>query len=270
MAFRKTIGFIGGGNMAEALIGGIIRAAILDSSDIIVSEPSEERRDYLQSSYNVRVTPDNTKPAAESGTVFLAVKPLVLPDVSDEISRYMVPDRLVISIAAGTTLSFLESKLGSAAVIRSMPNTPALIGCGATVISPGNHVKPEMTHWAVEIFHSVGICLVLPENQMDAVTALSGSGPAYIFRMAEAMIEKGDQEGIAVDYVDELVKQTILGAARMMMETGRTPEELRNMVASPGGTTEAGLKAMEKAGFEEALQKGITAAITRAKELGKG
>ena len=255
--------------MAEALVGGIIRAGILNPSDIIISEPVEERRDHLQSTYNVRVTSDNTQPAAESGTVFLAVKPLVLPDVTEGILRYMVPDRLVISIAAGKSLSFLESKLGSAAVIRSMPNTPALIGCGATVISPGHNVKPEMTHWAVEIFHSVGICLVLPEPQMDAVTALSGSGPAYIFRIAETMIEKGELEGIAVDYVDELIKQTILGAARMMMETGKTPEELRKTVSSPAGTTEAGLKAMEKAGFEEALKKGITAAMARAKELGK-
>jgi len=133
MAFRKTIGFIGGGNMAEALVGGIIRAGILNPSDIIISEPVEERRDHLQSTYNVRVTSDNTQPAAESGTVFLAVKPLVLPDVTEGILRYMVPDRLVISIAAGKSLSFLESKLGSAAVIRSMPNTPALIGCGATL-----------------------------------------------------------------------------------------------------------------------------------------
>lgn len=255
--------------MAEALVGGIIRAGILDPSDIIVSEPSEGRRNHLQSTYKVRVTPDNIKPAAESGTVFLAVKPLVLPDVADEISRYTVPDRLVISIAAGVPISFLESKLGNAAVIRSMPNTPALIGCGATVISPGNNVRPEMTHWAVEIFHSVGICLVLPEAQMDAVTALSGSGPAYIFRTAEVMIEKGEQEGVAADYVDELVKQTILGAARMMAETERAPVELRGMVTSPGGTTEAGLEAMEKAGFEEALKKGITAAIARARELGR-
>lgn len=270
MAFRKTIGFIGGGNMAEALVGGIIRAGILDPSDIIISEPTEKRRDYLHSTFNVRTTADNKQPAAESGTVFLAVKPLILPEVVEEISHFMVPDRLVISIAAGITLSFLESKLGNAAVIRSMPNTPALIGCGATVISPGYNVRPEMTRWAVEIFHSVGICLVLPEPHMDAVTALSGSGPAYIFRMAETMIERGEQEGIASEYVGELIKQTILGAARMMTEAGRTPEELREMVTSPGGTTEAGLKAMEEAGFEEALKKGITAAMTRAKELGKG
>ena len=269
MAFRKTIGFIGGGNMAEALTGGILQAGLVAPEMIIVSELLEERRDHLAETYGVKVTSDNGLPAKESGTLFLAVKPQILPGILEEIGPIPGPDQLVISIAAGITISFLEERLARSPIIRSMPNAPALVGCGATVISPGNTVIPEMTRWAVRIFHSVGTCLVLPEKLLDAVTALSGSGPAYVFRMTEALIEEGARVGLPEEAAGELAKQMILGAARMMLETDKGPAELRGMVTSPGGTTEAGLKAMSDAGFEEAVKAGLKAAMKRSKELGK-
>ena len=269
LSFRETIGFIGGGNMAEALLGGILKAGIVQPEGIMVSEPAEERRRSLAESYGVRVTADNREAAAEGSTVFLAVKPQVLPGVLDEIAAVLTSDRLVVSIAAGITLAFLEERLPDIPLVRSMPNTPALVGYGATVISPGQNASADMTHWAVELFHSVGICMVLSEDLMDAVTGLSGSGPAYVFRLAESMFEAGTDAGIPAEQAAELVTQTILGAAWMMRKTGRDPGELRRTVTSPGGTTEAGLAAMAKAGFEEAVAEGVAAAVKRAEELGR-
>jgi pyrroline-5-carboxylate reductase len=268
MGYKDSIGFIGGGNMARALIGGIIRAGIIKADRIIVAEPLQNQRDSLRSDLDVRVTGDNNS-AAGSGTIFLAVKPQVMPEVLEQIQGVVSMDSLVISIAAGITLSQLEESLPGVPVIRSMPNTPALIGSGTTVISEGKGTTPEMTLWATGIFESAGTCLVIPEGLMDAVTGLSGSGPAYIFRMAEAMTAAGISAGLPEKEATILVRQTIFGAARMMSETGTDPAQLREMVTSPGGTTEAGLAAMGEAGFEEAINKGIEAAVARAKELGK-
>lgn len=270
MKYRKTIGFIGGGNMTEALAGGITRAGIVPPGNIVISDPLEERRISLQKRFGFSVTSHNGDPAAGSGTVFLAVKPQILPGVLEEIGRIPGPDQVIISIAAGVPLSLLEDSLPVTPVIRAMPNTPALTGNGATVISPGERVKDGMIAWAGKLFAAVGICLVMPENMMDAVTGLSGSGPAYIFRMAEALTEAGTAAGLPSEEASRLVTQTILGAAVMMTETRMEPSALREMVTSPGGTTQAGLKAMAEAGFEDAVKKGVLAATERSRELGKG
>ena len=270
MDFKSSIAFIGGGNMAEALAGGIVKVGIVPAESIIVAEPDSSRCDYLKSTYGFRVTSENKQAALAGGTLFLAVKPQVMQGVLEEISSTLSESQLVISIAAGITIDILEEFLPGTPVIRSMPNTPALLGAGATVISPGNQVHADMTHWAVELFHSVGSCHVLTEELMDAVTGLSGSGPAYIFRMAEALTEAGTAVGIPAGQAGELVRQTILGAARMMMETGETPGRLREMVTSPGGTTQTGLAALDKAGFDKVIEEAVKAATGRAKELGKG
>lgn len=270
MSYRSSIGFIGGGNMAEALISGIIRAGIVPGESILVSEPLNERSGRLREKHGVTTTENNRQAAVAGGTLFLAVKPQVIPDVLKEISSSVREEQLVISIAAGITLEVLERTLPAVPVIRSMPNTPAQVGSGATVISPGRGVHADMTHWAVELFHAVGTCHVLPEDLLDAVTGLSGSGPAYIFRMAEAMIQAGMAVGIPAQESAGLVKQTIMGAARMMLETGKDPSELREMVTSPGGTTQAGLAELEEAGFSETVVEAVMAATKRARELGKG
>jgi len=270
MDYRSSIAFIGGGNMAEALAAGIVRARIVEAESIIISDPVPERCTYLGKQYGFTTTDRNTRAAVAGGTVFLAVKPQVLPEVLKEIAPSIGNDQLVISIAAGITIELLEKSLsGGVPVVRSMPNTPALVGNGATVISPGHSVHADMTHWAVEIFQAVGTCHVLPEDLLNAVTGLSGSGPAYIFRMAEALIEAGMSVGIPADESAGLVKQTIMGAARMMMETEKSPTQLREMVTSPGGTTMAGLGALEEGDFGETVVEAVMAATWRANELGK-
>jgi len=269
MDYRKSIAFIGGGNMAEALVGGIVRARIVPAESILVSEPLAERSTHLQQKHGFTTTEKNTQAAVAGGTIFLAVKPQVLPDVLEEIASSISSEQLVISIAAGITLELLEKSLPGVPVIRSMPNTPALVGSGATVISPGHGCHADMTHWAVELFQAVGTCHVLPEDLLDSVTGLSGSGPAYIFRMAEALIEAGMSVGIPAEESAGLVKQTIMGAARLMMETEKSPTELREMVTSPGGTTQAGLAAMDEADFSETVVEAVMAATKRAGELGR-
>ena len=269
MDYRRSIAFIGGGNMAEALAAGIARAGIVPAESIIISEPMPERCAHLGEKHGVTTTVKNTQAALAGGTIFLAVKPQIMPDVLKEIAPSINTEQLVISIAAGITLEQLEKSLPGVPVVRSMPNTPALVGSSATVISPGQSVHADMTHWAVELFQAVGTCHVLPENLLDAVTGLSGSGPAYIFRMAEALIEAGMSVGIPAEESAGLVKQTIMGAARLMMETEKSPTELREMVTSPGGTTEAGLAAMDEGDFSETVVEAVMAATKRARELGK-
>ncbi|UCG39106.1 MAG: pyrroline-5-carboxylate reductase [bacterium] len=268
MDYRSAISFIGGGNMAEALAGGIVRAGILPAELIIISEPRADRSEYLKQTYGFTTTFENRQAAVGGGTIFLAVKPQVVPGVLGPMADSLGKEKLVISVAAGVSLSYLQQRLPGTPVIRAMPNTPALLGCGATVISPGRGVQADMTHWAVELFKAVGSCHILPEDLMDAVTGLSGSGPAYIFRMAEALTEAGMAEGIPEETAGELVRQTILGAARMMVETGKTPTQLREMVTSPGGTTQAGMESMEESNFDESVVEAVMAAAKRARELG--
>ena len=269
MDYRRSIAFIGGGNMAEALAVGITRARILPAESILVSEPMPERCTQLQQQHGFTTTDKNIQAAVAGGTIFLAVKPQVLPEVLQEIGPSIGTEQLVISIAAGITLELLEKSLPGVSVIRSMPNTPSLVGSGATVISPGQNIYADMTHWAVELFQAVGTCHILPEDLMNSVTGLSGSGPAYIFRMAEALIEAGMAVGIPAEESAGLVKQTIMGAARMMMETEKSPTELREMVTSPGGTTQAGLAELDEAGFSEIVVDAVMSATDRAKELGR-
>ncbi len=255
--------------MAEALAAGITGAGILPADSIIVSEPLSERCAYLEREHGFLTTGSNSQAVQGGGTVFLSVKPQVLPEVLEEISPSIDQAQLVISIAAGINLELLERSLPGIPVIRSMPNTPALVGNGATVISPGRSVQEEMSQWAVELFKAVGSCYVLPEELMDPVTGLSGSGPAYIFYMAEALIKAGTLAGIPAEEAAGLVKQTILGAARMMVETEKNPAELRKMVTSPGGTTMAGLSALDDGHFSETVVEAVQAATERAKELGR-
>ena len=269
MDYRTSIAFIGGGNMAEALAMGIVRAGIVPAGSITISDPGPERCEHLGKTFGFNVVHENRQAVEAGGTIFLSVKPQVLPDVVKDVSDVLRAGQLVISVAAGVTLDFLENRLPGIPVIRSMPNTPALVGAGATVIAPGKRVHPDMVQWSMELFHAAGTCHVLSEELMDAVTGLSGSGPAYIFRVAEALIEAGVAVEIPREQASDLVKQTILGAARMMTETDDSPARLREKVTSPGGTTEAGLRSMDEAGFEKIVVEAVTAATKKAKDLGK-
>lgn len=258
------IGFIGGGNMAEALIKGITAQGI---KGILVSEPREERRKYLQQTYGIKTTESNKDVASLCSIIILAVKPQNMRAVLDEISDLVTEEKTVVSIAAGITLSYLQSRLRTKRLIRVMPNTPALVQEGMSVMSLCECFSDKDISTVREMLMSIGKVLTLPEKYMNAVTALSGSGPAFIAFFVEAMIKAGESMGISKDNATELVVQTLIGTARMI-ETGLPPQKVREMVTSPGGTTEAGLKAFEEKGFNDVVYYALKKALERAEELG--
>jgi len=259
------IGFIGGGNMAEAIIKGITHRY---AGNIIVSEPRDERRAYLEKTYNINTTPRNRDVAGSANIIILAVKPQEMGNVLEEISDVIPEEKTVVSIAAGITLSYLSTRLKTRKIVRIMPNTPALIQEGMSVMSMCECIHDKDIGLIKDIFMSIGRLLVLPEKYMDAVTALSGSGPAFIAYFVEAMIKGGVGRGLSEDNANALVVQTLLGTARLL-DTGMKPSKLREMVTSPKGTTAAGLAVLEEKGLKEIVVAAIAAATERAKELGK-
>ena len=258
------IGFIGGGNMAEAIIKGILAK---HGRDIMVSEPVDKRRAYLEKTYNIKTTHNNKEVVKNCNIIILAVKPQNMDSVTAGISDEISNDKLVVSIAAGITLAYLSSRLKTTKIIRVMPNTPALVQEGMSVMSMCECINDKEMQVIKDIFMSIGLLLALPEKYMNAVTALSGSGPAFFAYFVEAMIEGGVRMGLGKDDAATLAVQTFLGTARLL-DTGMNPSKLREMVTSPGGTTAAGLKLFEEKGFKEIVIASIEAATNRAKELG--
>ena len=264
------IAFLGGGNMATSLVGGLVESGH-PRDDIVVSEPVAEKRRDLAERFSVRVTADNGEAAAASDVVVLAVKPQDMAEVvtgAAEAMRERGP--LVVSIAAGTRIGRILEWLGyPAPVVRTMPNTPALLGCGATALFANEAVTDEQREAAETILESAGIALwVDDEGLLDAVTAVSGSGPAYYFLLMEHMIRTGERLGLTGEQARALTLQTALGAARMALESGRTPEELRVGVTSPGGTTARALDLFREGGFGELVERALTGARDRSRELG--
>jgi pyrroline-5-carboxylate reductase len=259
------IGFIGGGNMAEAMIKGILQSGM---KDIMVSEPREDRCSYLEKTYNVKTTSDNKEVVKSCNIIILAVKPQNMDEVTAEINKVITEEKIVVSIAAGITLSYLASRLKTSKIIRVMPNTPALVQEGMSVLTLCECIHDREMGLIRSIFMSVGKVLVLPEKYMDAVTALSGSGPGFIALFVEKMIEAGEKVGLSKDNATELAIQTLIGTAKLL-ETGMPPGKLREMVTSPGGTTAAGLKVFEEKGFQDTVDAVIKAAANRSKELGR-
>ncbi len=259
----NTIGFIGGGNMAEALIKGIMSSG---KKSVIVSEPRQERRDFLNKAYGVSVTASNTEAAGSAGLIILAVKPQNMAAVLEEISPAVTNDKTVVSIAAGIPLSFLQTRLKTDKLIRVMPNTPALVQEGMSVISLCSCLPVQVVEPVRDIFSSIGKVLTLPEKLMNAVTALSGSGPGFVALFTEALIASGEKMGLTRDNASELAIQTVIGTAKLL-ETGMPPEELRKMVTSPGGTTAAGVRTFEEKGLAGLVAVALEAARKRAEEL---
>jgi len=264
------IGFIGGGNMAEALIKGIVQRVkgSKGHNNIIVSEPREERRKYLEQTYGIKTTISNKEVASSCNIIILAVKPQNMAPALDDITAMVTPDKTVVSIAAGITLSYLQSKLNTKKLIRVMPNTPAIVQEGMSVMSLCECFSDRDISIVRDIFMSVGRVLTMPEKYMNAVTALSGSGPAFIALFVEALIEGGVKMGINREHAAELAVQTLLGTAKLL-DTGMPPERLREMVTSPGGTTAAGLKVFEEKGLKDIVLSAIDTAAKRAEELGR-
>ena len=259
------IGFIGGGNMAEAMIKGMTAQGM---KDILVSEPTPEKREHLVMQYNVETTASNRDVTTACDMIILAVKPQIMEAVLSEIGDTITGDKTVMSIAAGITLTYLSSRLNTKKLIRVMPNTPALVQEGMSVMSLCECFSDTGLSTARDVLMSIGKVLTLPEKHMDAVTALSGSGPAFFALFVEAMTEGGTKMGLSEDDARTLAVQTAIGTAKLL-DTGMPPAQLREMVTSPGGTTAAGLKAFEERGFKDIITAAMEAAKNRSSELGK-
>ncbi|MEK6693120.1 MAG: pyrroline-5-carboxylate reductase [Nitrospirota bacterium] len=262
------IGFIGGGRMTEALIKGIVSSRQSAVSSLLVSEPREDRRKYFEQTYGIKTTESNREVASSCSIIILAVKPQDMDNVLDEIADLITEEKTIVSIAAGITFSYLQKKLNTKKIIRVMPNTPAIIQEGMSVISLCECFSDRDIATVREIFMSVGKVITLPEKYMNVVTALSGSGPAFIALFIEAMVEGGVKMGLSVDDALTLTVQTSLGTSRLLDE-GISPSKLRDMVTSPGGTTAEGLKVFGNRGLKEIVIDAIEAATRRAEDLGK-
>lgn len=268
---RERIAFVGGGNMAEALIRGLRDSGVAPAR-IAVAEPRSEQRRYLSKRYRVAVHAESREALSGATMIVLAVKPQSMSAVLAELRPSVSKRHLVVSIAAGITLATLEKGLGGGVrVVRVMPNTPCLLGAGMSVLAAGRAASARDLARTRALFETVGLVDVAKQERwMDAVTGLSGSGPAYVYRFAEALIAGGVRAGLPETVAQRLAFQTIMGAAKMLVSTGKTPRELREAVSSPGGTTLAGLARMEQGKFFETVGAGVVAAARRSRELARG
>ena len=270
MSVEHTIVFVGAGNMAGALIRGLIGTGTVPADRIIAADPDQDRLGALEAELEIRVTSDNAEAVKDATVVVLAIKPQVFAQVLPGLSAALPPDALLISIAAGISTRIIERSFPDGSrVVRTMPNTPALVGAGASAIAGGTHATDDDLELAETLFRSVGIAVRVPEEQIDAVTGLSGSGPAYVFAMIEALRDAGAREGLPEETALQLAAQTVFGAARLLLDEKEAPEVLRDRVTSPGGTTRAGLDALAAAGFADAIMGAVRAATRRSVELGK-
>jgi pyrroline-5-carboxylate reductase len=265
-----TIGFIGAGNMAEAMIGGLVRGNHVKADRIAASDPRKERLDELRTTFGIDVTQHNREVVQRCNLIVLSVKPQTMDKVLREIGDQMKSGTLVVSIAAGVDTATIEEGVPDGVrVVRAMPNTPAMVGAGATAISPGKHASEADMATAKALFDAVGITVELDESQLDAVTGLSGSGPAYIFLILEALADAGVKVGLSRRNAQRLAAQTVMGSAKMLLETDQHPGALKDMVTSPGGTAIAGLHTLEEGGLRTTLINAVETATKRARELGR-
>ncbi len=264
------IGFIGAGNMAEALMRGIIGAGISSKEGVIASEIFDPRREYMGKELGVRVTSDNAKVAREARTLVLAVKPQHMGSVLKGMKDSLTPDHLVISIAAGVTIDALESSMPKGVrVVRVMPNQPCMVGAAASGFALGSRATADDSATVQRILDSVGVAFPVPEMLLDAVTGLSGSGPAFMYIIIEAMADGGVAEGLSRDVAIRLAAQTMLGAAKTILDTGTHPAQMKDMVSSPAGTTMAGIEAMEGYAVRAGMIAAVRSTAKRSRELGQ-
>jgi pyrroline-5-carboxylate reductase len=269
MVTGKNIGCIGGGNMAEAIVRGLLAGGALPES-IMIAEPIDQRREYLSEKYGIRTVKGNRDAVIFGEIVLLAVKPQVCIEALSSLSGDISSGKLFISIMAGVKTKTIEAVLARGArVVRVMPNTPALVLKAASAVAPGANATAEDVAVALGIFNLLGTAHPLEEKLLDAVTGLSGSGPAYVYTFIEALSDAGVKNGLPRDIATRLAAQTVFGAAAMVMETGEHPALLREKVTSPGGTTIAGLHILEQQGFRGTVMSAVDIATARSAELGK-
>ncbi|WP_117167973.1 pyrroline-5-carboxylate reductase [Paraliobacillus sediminis] len=268
--FNK-IAFIGAGSMAEALIAGIIKSKVLESTQIVVTNRANEvRLKDLSNLYNVQTTHEIKSAVESADAIFLAMKPKDVSGALAEIKPFLSDEQVIISVLAGIPSQFITENLGlNLSVIRAMPNTSATIGYSATALTGGSFVRQEQMNLVTELFETVGTVTIVEEEQMHVVTAISGSGPAYFYYIVEAMEKAAQDGGLDQQHAKELINQTILGAAQMLQQAEEDPVTLRKRITSPGGTTESGIKALDKHEVNKAFEAAVKQAAQRSEELGK-
>lgn len=261
------VGFIGAGNMASAMMGGMLKKGLLSKEDIITSDVSKAAIDRVAQEFGVQTTQDN-KEVAKADIVILAIKPIYCQSVIEEIRDIISDNQLVVTIVAGKTLSWLEEQFGKKIkLIRTMPNTPALVGEGITALCPGELVSQEEVDKVCELFSGFGKAEVVSENLMDAVVAVSGSSPAYVFLFIEAMADAAVAEGMPRAQAYQFAAQAVLGSAKMVLETGKHPGELKDMVCSPAGTTIDAVCKLEEKGFRSSIMECMKVCAEKSRNL---
>lgn len=262
------IGFIGCGNMASAIISGILKKGLFTKEEILVSNRTQEGKERSEKKLGVEATLDNCRVVREASVVVLAVKPQFCKEVIEEVREEVRDDQLFISIAAGKSLEWLEKALGGAhRIIRLMPNTPAMVGEGMTSISPNERATETDVELVKRITESFGKSEIVPERLIDPVMSLSGSSPAYVYMLIEAMADAGVADGMPRRQAYQFAAQAVLGSAKMVLETGMHPGELKDMVCSPGGTTIEAVGVLEKAGFRSAIFEAMRACVEKGKKM---
>ncbi len=262
------LGFIGTGNMAGAIMGGIIREGLISPEEIIGADISEAGRERVKKQHGIHVTADNREAAEKSEILVLSVKPQFYQDAIAGIKDYIRDDQIIVTLAPGKTLVWLEEKFGKPVkIVRTMPNTPALVGEGMTAACPNQYVTEEEKEYVLQILGAFGKVEVVPERLIDAVVAVSGSAPAYVFMMIEAMADAAVAEGMPRAQAYEFAAQAVYGSAKMVLETGKHPGELKDMVCSPAGTTIEAVRVLEKEGFRSALIEAMKACADVSRNL---
>ena len=264
----KKIGFIGSGNMGRAMIGGIISSGLVPASHLIASAKTQVTLDTLSEQYGIRTTLDNETVAVESDIIFLAVKPYLYETVIKEIKDSVTDDKIIVAIAAGQTISRIESLFSKdIKLVRTMPNTPALVGEGITGVCKNNLVTEDEFAYVLKLLSSFGLAEAIPESLMDAVVSVSGSSPAYVFLFIEAMADAAVADGMPRAQAYKFAAQAVLGSAKMVLETGKHPAELKDMVCSPAGTTIEAVRVLEEKGFRGAVMDAMKACTAKAKGI---
>jgi len=267
---NKKIGFVGCGNMAQAMMGGIVKSNLVPGENVIASNPSDKSLNKVKEEYNILVTNDNKEVAKFSDIVILAIKPYKYFEVIDEIKPYLKKNVIIVTIAAGITLEHMTSKLGEGAkVIRTMPNTPALVSEGMSALCANENVTKEELQEVVEIFESFGKIEILEENLIEIVPAVSGSSPAYVYMFIEALGDGAVLQGMPRDKAYRMAAQAVLGAAKMVLETGEHPGKLKDNVCSPGGTTIEAVYTLEKNNFRGSVISAMESCTDKAIKMGK-
>jgi len=267
---NKTIGFIGCGNMAQAMISGIVKSNLVSSEKVIASNPSEKSLNKVKKEYNILVTNDNTEVAKFSDIVILAVKPYKYLEVIDEVKKFLKKEVVVVTIAAGITIESIQSSLGNEAkIIRTMPNTPALVGEGMSALCANKNISKSELEDVVKIFESFGKIEILEEKLIDVVPAVSGSSPAYVYMFIEALGDGAVLQGMPRDKAYKMAAQAVLGSAKMVLETGEHPGKLKDNVCSPGGTTIEAVYTLEKNNFRGSVISAMESCTQKAIKMGK-